>query len=202
MRWRILKKTRRPCPRPRLYLCPNMEIVLYPHPILRKRALSLGAVDETVRMRAREMFEIMYAEKGVGLAAPQVGWSVRLFVVNTTGEPDPAAERVYVNPELSLPPGPVEEDSDEEGCLSIPGVRGKVTRHKRLVVRALNLEGIAIEEDVSDLHARVVQHELDHLDGILFITRLSASDRILAGKVLKKLEKEYKERKQIARRKR
>ena len=172
-----------------------MELVLYPNPILRKRALPLRAVDDDVRQRAREMFDIMYREEGVGLAAPQVGWSVRLFVLNSLGEEDRSGERAYINPELALPPEPVEEDVDEEGCLSIPGVRGKVARHRRLVVKALDLTGAPFEEDISDLHARVVQHELDHLDGILFITRLSASDRLLAGKALKKLEKEYKDQK-------
>lgn len=145
-------------------------------------------------MKVREMFDIMYREKGVGLAAPQVGWSARLFVVNAKGEPDPAAERVYINPEILPAVGPLEEITEEEGCLSIPGVRGKVTRHRSLRVRALDLSGKPFEEDLFDLPARAFQHELDHLDGILFITRLGVTERMLAGKALKKLEKEYKER--------
>jgi peptide deformylase len=176
-----------------------MELVLYPNPILRKRALSLAGDDlspgdllpggEELRDRVREMFQIMYRERGVGLAAPQVGWSVRLFVANTKGEPDPGSERVYINPEISLREGEV---CEEEGCLSIPGVRGKVTRSARIILRAKNLSGNAFEEDAIGLEARVLQHEFDHLDGILFLTRLSASDRMLAGTVLKKLERDYK----------
>lgn len=166
-----------------------MQLILYPDPILRRRALRLAKVDDEVRRRAREMFTIMYEERGVGLAAPQVGWSARLFVVNTDAEPDPERERVYVNPEIIRAEG---ETTEEEGCLSIPGVRGKVSRSERVLVRALDLEGKTFEEEVEDIHARVVQHELDHLDGILFILRLSASERTLARKSLKKLEEEYK----------
>lgn len=136
------------------------------------------------------MLQVMYREKGVGLAAPQVNWSVRLFVANPLGEADPSGERVYINPEITSAEG---EILDEEGCLSIPGVRGNVVRYQKVVIRALDLEGARIEEDVTDLHARVIQHELDHLDGILFITRLGVSERMLAAKVLKKLEKDYKE---------
>jgi len=139
------------------------------------------------------MFELMYSANGVGLAAPQVGWSARLFVMNPLGEEDSSGEKIYVNPEVSVPEGDVEEVSDEEGCLSIPGVRGNVIRRQRILVRALDSEGKPFEEEVSDLPARVVQHELDHLDGILFITRLNTSDRMLVGKTLKQLEKEYKE---------
>jgi peptide deformylase len=167
-----------------------MELVLYPAPVLRRRADPIAAVDAEVRERARRMFEIMYRERGVGLAAPQVGWSARLFVVNPTGEPDPVLERVYINPEIRIAEGEVVA---EEGCLSIPGVRGKVARSERVVVRALGLDGQVFEEDVHDLHARAIQHEIDHLDGILFITRLNATDRMAAGKALKELEKKFKE---------
>ncbi len=171
-----------------------MELVLYPEPVLRRRASLLEAIDDEVRRKAREMFDLMYREKGVGLAAPQVGWSVRLFVVNALGEPDSSGERVYINPEVEASPGPVEEEVAEEGCLSIPGVRGKVARYRGLAVRAIGLDGQAFREDLVDLEARVFQHELDHLDGILFITRLSTTERMLAGKTLKKLEKEFRER--------
>jgi peptide deformylase len=168
-----------------------MQLVLYPAPVLRKRAESLSEIDDGTRARVREMFEIMYREKGVGLAAPQVGWSARLFIMNPEGEPDPEAERVFVQPEIVEADG---EILDEEGCLSIPEVRGKVKRNRRVVVRALDLDGVPFQEALEDLEARVVQHELDHLDGILFISRLSASDRLRAGKQLKKLEKDYKSR--------
>jgi peptide deformylase len=166
-----------------------LELVLYPDPVLRRRATPIARVDDEVRDRVRRMFEIMYEERGVGLAAPQVGWGERLFIVNTLGDPEEGAERVYINPEVDLPQG---EDVDEEGCLSIPGVRGKVERHFRVRVRALDLDGNPFEEEVEDLHARVVQHELDHLDGLLFIARLGSAERLLANKVLKQLERDYK----------
>jgi peptide deformylase len=166
-----------------------VQLCLYPDPVLRRRAAPLEDIDDEIRQKAQDMFEIMYAESGVGLAAPQVGWGARLFVVNTSGEPGADTERVYVNPEIVETQG---EAVDEEGCLSIPGVRGKVTRHQRVVVRACDLQGQPFEEALEDLEARVVQHELDHLDGILFISRLGVSDRLLARKVLKQLEREYR----------
>jgi peptide deformylase len=171
-----------------------LRLVLYPDPVLRRRAVPLETIDDSVRDRVREMFETMYEERGVGLAAPQVGWSVRLFIVNTSAEPDePELDRVYINPQLSRPTEDDDAtDTDEEGCLSIPGVRGKVLRPDRVVVRALDLDGKPFEEEVDGLHARVVQHEFDHLDGILFISRLSATERLLANKILKQLEREYK----------
>jgi len=171
-----------------------MDLVFYPDPILRKRAAAVSKVDEAVREKIREMLTLMYREKGVGLAAPQVGWGARIFVVNTQGQEDPGAERVFINPEIHLPSGPLDEVIEVEGCLSIPGIRGKVARHRRLRVRAMDAQGQPIDEEVSDLLARVIQHELDHLDGILFITRLNTTERMLAGKTLKKLEKEYRER--------
>lgn len=171
-----------------------MELVLYPDPILRRVATPVTRVDDELRARVEEMFEIMYANGGVGLAAPQVGWSERLFVVNVSGERDPELERVYINPELSVPKGNAAEILDEEGCLSIPGVRGRVARPQRVIVRALDVRAQPFEEDISDLDARVVQHEQDHLDGILFITRLGISDRMQSAKTLKQLEKDYRKR--------
>lgn len=169
-----------------------MQLVYYPDPILNKTSKPVTHVDEEVRRRVTEMFAIMYAEGGVGLAAPQVGWSVRLFITNVYGESKPEFERVYINPEL-VTDRDVTEVRDEEGCLSIPGARGKVLRYEHMTVRALDLQAREFEEEVSDLQARVVQHENDHLDGILFVTRLSITDRLQVGKTLKKLAKEYRE---------
>lgn len=168
-----------------------MELVYYPDPVLRRRAEPLQTLDGEVRQRAAEMFRVMYASRGVGLAAPQVGWSVRLFVMNPEGETNPEGERVYVNPEIVLAEG---EIVDEEGCLSIPEVRGKVARSARVVVRALDLDGKPFEADLRELPARVAQHEIDHLDGILFTTRLGTSDLLVARRELRRLEKEYRER--------
>jgi peptide deformylase len=167
----------------------DTELVLYPNPVLKKRAQPLQHVDAEVRERVADMFQVMYRERGVGLAAPQVGWSVRLFVMNSTGEPDPEAERVFVNPEVVRAEGEVLE---EEGCLSIPKVRGKVLRSERVVLRARDLDGVPVEAELDDLEARCVQHEIDHLDGILFTSRLSPSEKLRVSRELKKLEKEYR----------
>jgi peptide deformylase len=168
-----------------------MELVLYPDPFLRRRTAPIPVIDDEVREKIGEMFSILYREKGIGLAAPQVGWGARLFIANVTGEPDPKEERVYINPRIISTDGEVRE---EEGCLSIPSIRGVVTRGRRAVVRAQNLQGEIFEEDADELRARVIQHEYDHLDGILFISRLSAADRFLVNRQLKKLEKERAER--------
>ncbi len=173
-----------------------MEIVLYPDPFLRRRAEPLTRIDESVRERVRRMFELMYEANGVGLAAPQVGWGVRLFVTNVTGEPDPDEERVFVNPEVRKVDDAEtanEEEVDVEGCLSIPGVQGRVSRLRRVIVTALDLDGNEFEAEAVDLDARVIQHETDHLDGILFLSKLNTTDRLKVAKKLKKLEKEYKQ---------
>ncbi len=167
------------------------RLIYYPDPILKRRAAPLSAIDDEVRAKVREMFSILYQEKGIGLAAPQVGWSVRLFIANITGNPDPAEERVYINPRINAAEGEIRE---EEGCLSIPEVRGVVSRSRWVSVKAQGLDGSPFEEEAADLRSRVIQHELDHLDGILFISRLSSTDRLLVNKALKKLESEYAER--------
>jgi peptide deformylase len=168
-----------------------MNLVHYPDPILRRRAAPLLDIDQEVRERAAQMFEVMYREKGVGLAAPQVGWSARLFVTNPAGEEDPSGEQVYINPRIIEQEG---EDVQEEGCLSIPDVRGRVARSAELWVEAQDLGGVLFRKQLAGLPARIFQHELDHLDGILFIIHLSPSERLLANKVLKRLEKEYRKK--------
>jgi len=165
-----------------------LKLILYPDPILKRRAAPVATIDDEVRGRVREMFEILYREKGVGLAAPQVGWSVRLFIANPTGEPNAEGERVYINPRILAAEGEIRE---EEGCLSIPEVRGIVGRSRKVVVSAQDLGGVAFKEEAEDLKSRVIQHELDHLDGILFISRLSSLDRLRVNKELKQLERRY-----------
>jgi peptide deformylase len=175
---------------------PMLKLVLYPDPVLKKRAAEIAEIDDRVRERAAEMLELMYEEAGVGLAAPQVGWSVRLFVMNAELEQPSEGERVFVNPRI-IERGD-DEESDEEGCLSIPDIRGKVCRSSSIVISAQNLDGETIEAELSELPARVFQHEFDHLDGILFIRHLSATEKLFAKKVLRRLEKEYKERERLA----
>jgi len=173
-----------------------LKLVLYPDPVLKKRAVEIAEIDDGVRDRAAQMLELMYDEAGVGLAAPQVGWSVRLFVMNAESEQPPEGERVFINP--SIVASSDEDDVDEEGCLSIPDVRGKVRRRKSIVVSGRGLDGEVVEQELTDLPARVFQHELDHLDGILFVRHLSATEKLFCKKVLRRLEKEYKEREKLS----
>lgn len=170
----------------------SMELVIYPDPILRKRAEPLKRIDAEVRERVPEMFELMYREGGVGLAAPQVGWSVRLFIMNPLGAESREGELVFINPRLVHAEG---EDIDEEGCLSIPEIRARVERNNQVRVECQDLSGELIQREHEGLEARVVQHEYDHLDGILFIKRLvDEAEWLKVKKAVKLLEKEYRQR--------
>lgn len=141
-------------------------------------------------MRVRAMFRIMYEAEGVGLAGPQVGWSERVFVANLSGDPGARdQELVFVNPSITSQSG---ESTAEEGCLSVPRVRLDVTRAERITVAATNLDGERFELCAFDLLARCIQHEVDHLDGILIIARASMTQRMTVRKELKELERQYK----------
>lgn len=166
-----------------------MQIVFYPHPTLRHISKPLKRVDSELRAMVREMFELMYEHQGIGLAANQVDLPYRLFVTNVEGDPAiKEAERVYINPVLSGAKGIEEAD---EGCLSIPGVHGPVKRAARIAVTAYSLEGEEISSLLEGLAARVVQHETDHLDGRLFIDRLSATSEMAVRGALGEFELEF-----------
>jgi peptide deformylase len=162
-----------------------MEILKYPNEALTRPARRIEAVDEAVRETARRMLETMAEARGYGLAGPQVGYGWRLIAVNPTpGSPD--GERVYVNP------GIVEREGEavaEEGCLSLPGVNGKVVRAARVRVEATDLENNPVSLVAEDLLARILQHEIDHLDGTLIIHRFNAVDKAANARVLRALEK-------------
>lgn len=148
----------------------SLQIIQFPHPTLRHRSKPLRRVDAELRKIVAEMFELMYEHEGVGLAANQVDLPYRLFVANPEGTPDAKdLESVFINPVLSGGRG-LEED--EEGCLSIPGIRAPVTRNALIKIQAYDLEGNEIEGELNGLMARIAQHETDHLDGTLFIDRL------------------------------
>lgn len=134
-----------------------------PDPVLRRRAQPVEKVTKRIVKLAHDMLETMYRAQGVGLAAPQVGISQRLIVVDVGEGP-----LILINPELVAQRGSA---TDVEGCLSIPGVTGYVTRAEQVVVRGLDLKGHTLEVKGSDLLARALQHELDHLDGILFVDK-------------------------------
>ena len=164
-----------------------MKLILYPDPILKKVAKPLKTIDNEVREKVREMFELMYMERGIGLSAPQVAWGTRLFILNIAGELGEGEERVYINPEITTSEG---NEIEEEGCLSIPEIRAKVARPETVTIQAQGLDGNLFTEEIDGLHARVAQHELDHLDGILFVQRVIAAEQIQIKSALKKLAKE------------
>jgi peptide deformylase len=166
-----------------------MKIVQYPHPALRYDAKPLTALDEKVRRYAAEMLELMYEAKGLGLAATQVALPYQLFVANFAGDPQQKEhERVYINPVILERKGSVE---GEEGCLSFPGLFQKVRRAKTVVVQAYNLAGEMVEEQASDLASRVLQHEIDHLHGVLYIDKMGTIARLASRSALKEFERDF-----------
>lgn len=148
-----------------------MQIVHYPHPALRHFSKPLRRVDAELVSMIQGMFELMYAHKGVGLAANQVSLPYRMFVANPEGDRQRKdQEFVFINPVLSQPKGSAEA---EEGCLSIPGLYADVNRPERITISAFNLQGDEVTMELDGLFGRIVQHETDHLDGRLFVDRLS-----------------------------
>ena len=147
----------------------TLSLVEYPHPALFRKAKPLLRIDHGVRDAVEQMFEIMYDSQGVGLAANQVALPYRMFVVNPTGDPDSGEELAFLNPTLSRPRGTAIQ---EEGCLSLPGLRADVRRPQRVIIEAWDLNGQPIRIDLDGFLARVVQHEFDHLEGRLFTDRL------------------------------
>jgi peptide deformylase len=152
-----------------------LQILTYPHPTLRRVSKPLRRVDADLRHTIRQMFDLMYEAKGIGLAANQVDLPLRLFIVNLEAKPGAGEELVFINPVISRPRGGSEEG--EEGCLSLPGLYGQVVRPKQVRLNAYSLQGQEFEADLSGLFARCCQHELDHLDGVLFPDRMSATAR-------------------------
>lgn len=153
----------------------KLEVRILGDPVLRAQAEPVARITDEHRELIRNMFETMYAEEGVGLAAPQVGVSERIIVVDPQNDEVPAF--ALVNPEIIELSK--EKEKGEEGCLSIPGLRDIVERSYRCVVRGLTPEGEPVQLELSALPARIIQHEVDHLDGILFFDRVSALKRKL-----------------------
>ena len=152
----------------------SVQIVTYPHPALRHKSKPIRRVDAELRQIVRDMFALMYENKGIGLAANQVDLPLRLFVMNLKSDPREGEEMVFLNPVVSFPKG---SEEAEEGCLSLPGVYGNVIRPKQVRVNAYTLEGKEVDMVVTDLMARCIQHELDHLDGVLFPDRMTPAAR-------------------------
>jgi len=164
----------------------NLSVVHYPDPRLRKTCLPVTEFDGDLAALAQRMLELMRAGRGVGLAAPQVGLLLRMFVMN--GTDDPEQDAVYINPVIRAREGSAEA---EEGCLSLPGVNVRVRRAQRCRIDAQDLRGQRVSIVGEDLVCRVWQHETDHLDGILIVDRMGPSDRIATRRTLKALEEGY-----------
>ncbi|MFN6161443.1 MAG: peptide deformylase [Planctomycetota bacterium] len=151
-----------------------LQLITYPHPTLRYPAKPIARVDADLKRLVGEMFDIMYEHRGVGLAANQVNLPVRLFVANPSGEKETGPELVFINPVIQRATGSAEA---EEGCLSLPGINAMVKRNKSLRIHAYGIDGVEIRADVDGFLARIIQHEIDHLDGVLFIDRVLEENR-------------------------
>jgi len=180
----------------------RLSILQYGDPILRAKGKHFEKIDNRIRELAQNMIETMHAANGVGLAAPQVGESLQLTVLDVSqvedrpstmelnGEnidPQSAMPLVLINPEIDLGS---ETEMGTEGCLSFPEITGEIERAKSVTVRAQNLDGEAIEIEATGFLARAIQHEVDHLNGILFIDRMSSAAKTSLSSKLKRLQKE------------
>jgi peptide deformylase len=166
-----------------------LEIYQYPERVLLKKALPVETIDETVIKLVNDMGETMFAAPGVGLAAPQVGQSRRIIVYNPqAGTPEDKEDskefKALINPEIIASSGSIV--SENEACLSVPDYSCNVKRFETVTVRALNLDGKKLEFDAQGLLAVIMQHEIDHLDGILYIERISTLKRNMYKKKIKK----------------
>ena len=148
------------------------------------------SIDKQLQLHVGGMKEVMYDCKGLGLAAPQVALPYQLLVMNITGDPNqPEREEVYLNPQIVERKGFME---DEEGCLSFPGLYQKIRRSKTIKVQAYNLKGELVEKVVSDLEARAWQHEIDHLNGVLFIDKMGTIAKLSSRGAVKNFEREFR----------
>ena len=165
----------------------SLKILQYPDPRLKRAADQVSTFDDRLKALSQKMLELMREAKGVGLAAPQVGENLRLFVMNPTGGPDD--DRIYVNPVLTDPMRGEEEA--EEGCLSLPEIHVDILRSKSMRIDALDLEGKPLSDIQEGFVARVWQHEVDHLNGVLILDRMGPVAKMACRRVLKELEEKY-----------
>jgi peptide deformylase len=170
-----------------------MKVIRYPHPTLRHLSKPLKRIDAELHQIVRRMFELMYEHRGVGLAANQVDLPYRLFIVNLAGKPGEGEERVFINPVLTRPRGLAEA---EEGCLSLPELYAQVKRAEKITLDAFDLQGQAVKLELDGLFARVAQHETDHIDGKLFIDRLSTTGELQVRDALRRFEEDFAARRE------
>ena len=152
----------------------QLSIIPHPHPTLRVCSRPIRKVDAQLRNFVAQMLDLMYATDGVGLAANQVNLPLRLFVANPTGDRNDGEELVVINPQIQFPKG---NETAQEGCLSLPGIYGNVKRPKTIRISAYDLSGNSIEREVDGFLSRVIQHENDHLNGVLFFDRMSVEGK-------------------------
>lgn len=166
-----------------------MEVLKYPDPLLRRSGKDIAEFDDSLSATVENLLETMYQYHGVGLAAPQVGLALNLLVLNPTGTADEADDqRVLINPKIK---SRKKLEYGEEGCLSFPGIYAEVERHRNIVVEYQDLTGAHKEEKLEGFLARIVLHEMDHLQGVLFVDRLSPAERIRVRSKLAELEKRF-----------
>ncbi len=161
-------------------------IVKFPDPVLQRPSEPVTQFDQELKTLVDDMFESMYDAHGIGLAAPQIGVPRRLTVLDLSFQKNPEDKIVLINPELIMRTG---KQVEEEGCLSLPDIREKVSRAAKVRVRAQDPDGNWFEREGEELLARAFQHEIDHLDGILFIFRISALKRDFALRKIRKLQR-------------
>lgn len=169
----------------------EFQVTLYPAPVLRKVAEPVTAFDEELRRIVEAMYERMYESRGVGLAAPQVGLRRRILVLNDEGDREkPECTLTLINPRI------VERAGDatryEEGCLSFPGIYAEIDRPERCTVEAFDLEGKPFREEYTGFRSRIIQHEYDHLEGVLLVDRMSPADKLKNRAALEELVGRYR----------
>lgn len=155
----------------------EFEVVLYPDPVLRRETADIETFDEELRAIVDGMFARMFESKGVGLAAPQVGLSKRIFVLNDeSDEAKPERNLTLINPTIKSRSGA--KVKFEEGCLSLPGVYAEITRPDRCIVEAFDVDGNEFELEYDGFVSRIIQHEFDHLEGVLLVDRMTPGDKV------------------------
>ena len=172
----------------------DFSVITFPHPTLRYKAKPVRRFDARMGEIVQRMFELMYEHRGVGLAATQIDLPLRLFVMNPSGAQDEGQQLVMINPVISRPRG---SEEAEEGCLSLPNIHGNVVRAKSIRVHAYDPLGQEIDQEFSGYEARIIQHETDHLDGVLFIDRLKTGSDAENREELEALRIEFLSRQRI-----
>ena len=168
-----------------------MEIVLYPHPALRFKSVPIQEINGSLRKTVEEMFDLMYEAKGIGLAANQVALPYRLFIINLTADVEQKdEEKVFINPQIIKRKG---QTSGEEGCLSFPELYGPVDRSEEITIESFDLQGNLVRYDLNDLASRAVQHENDHVDGVLFIDRMNDEERFNVAPFVDDFELQFRQ---------